>query len=40
VDYPGDLFKARINSNKFLNSKFYSDKPYEQRLLRVVDSNR
>jgi len=33
VDYPSDLFKARFNSNKFL------EKPYPERILRVVDSN-
>ena len=32
VDYPGDLFKARFDADKFLNRK------HPQRFLRVVDS--
>lgn len=34
VDYPSDLFKARYHSNNFIQ------KPYPERVLRVVDSNR
>ncbi|NIQ14352.1 MAG: hypothetical protein GTO02_08095 [Candidatus Dadabacteria bacterium] len=33
VDYPADLFKARSESDKFLN------KDFSPRFLRVVDSN-
>jgi choline kinase len=32
VDYPSDLFKARINSDKLIK------KPYEERTLRVVET--
>ncbi|MGQ0793483.1 MAG: phosphocholine cytidylyltransferase family protein [Deltaproteobacteria bacterium] len=34
VDYPGDLFKARINSNKI------SKKPYQEKILRVVETGK
>jgi len=40
VDFPSDLFKARHNSNKFLNRSYKSDKSYDQTLLRVVNNNR
>ncbi len=40
VDYPADLFKARINSVKFLDRRIETEVPQEQRLLRVVNSNR
>ena len=38
VDYPSDLFKARYNSNSFLNGKRKADSRYNQTLLRVVDN--
>jgi len=38
VDYPSDLFKARYNSNSFLNGKRKTDSRYNQTLLRVVDN--
>ena len=33
VDYPSDLFKARLNSDKFIK------KSYQERVLRVVETS-